>query len=599
MSKPLIIVFLFAVNIGLAQPGHENMPVSQRPEQAWWNLLHYVIDISPDYASKSLIGTNSIKFRALSAGQVLQLDLQQPMSIYSVIWKKDTLQLERKGDAYIVRFPEEIKVNELVTITVSFGGQPKVAVHPPWDGGWIWSKDKMGRPWMSLACESPGAKLWLPCKNVLYDEPDSGVDLNITVPDTLVGVGNGRLVKQTRHGDGTATFSWSVSNPINNYNICPYIGKYVTWHHNYAGLKGNLDCDYWVLDYNYEKAARHLTEVDTMLDCFEDWMGPYPFYQDSYKVVESPMLGMEHQSAIAYGNGFENGYGNKNLSGTQWGSKWDFVLIHESGHEWFGNSITSNSYIDSWIHEGFTKYLETLYTTYLCGNAAGDEYTKGIWKRIKNDAPVIGSGSSDEYNKGCALLHMIRQIVGDTSFKKILHDLNTSFFHQTVNTDQILHCMNRSAARDFSTLFAQYLTTTRIPALEYYFEGESLWYHWTNCVNGFNMPVKVAIGDGDEFFIAPETQWKKTSISQALTKRLHINSNFYVSALERMPSGASVSVFNPFSHRHEYLPDRTGGTAIAPVYTGALFFKRQSQRSIEEQLRDDLAFSDLEQSNLF
>ena len=534
--KKVVFLCIITIHSAFAQPGHETMPVSTLPERAWWNLLHYTIDIRPDYSSKSLTGTNDIEFRAISSGQVLQLDLMQPMSIQSVTWNGRSLPFERKDDAYLVRFPREIKANELTMITVVFEGKPKEAVKPPWDGGWIWSKDKLGRPWMSLACESPGAMIWMPCKNVLYDEPDSGINLNITVPDTLVAVGNGRLISKSKDTDGTVTYEWCVRNPINNYDICPYIGKYVTWRHEYPGLKGALDCDYWVLDYNREKAGNHLKEVDTMLHCFEEWMGPYPFYQDGYKVVEAPMAGMEHQSAIAYGNGFEDGYLGKNLSGTPWGLKWDFILIHESGHEWFGNSITSSSYVDGWIHEGFTKYLETIYTTWLFGTEAGNEYMLGIWKRIKNDQPIIGSGSSDEYNKGAALLHMVRQIVGDTLFKKILHDLNTTFYHQTVNTAQILECMNRMARRDFSPMFTQYLTTTQVPTLEYRFEGFRLLYRWINCVPGFNMPVKVALGTYGDFFITPMTRWQGLSILDTSSPRtLHVNSNFYVTTREGQP----------------------------------------------------------------
>ena len=536
MKKGLLIILcVITIYSAFAQPGHETIPASALPEQTWWNLLHYTIDIRPDFESKSLTGINYIEFRAIRPGKVLQLDLMQPLSIRWMTWNGSPLSFERKDDVCLVRFPKEIKANEVITVAVAFEGKPKEAVHPPWDGGWIWAKDKLGRPWMSLACESPGAMIWMPCKNVSYDEPDSGINLNITVPDILVGVGNGRLVKKSRHKDGTMTYEWRVRNPINDYDICAYIGEYVTWHHEYPGLKGTLDCDYWVLDYNRAKAGSHLKEVDTMLHCFEEWMGPYPFYQDSYKVVEAPMTGMEHQSAIAYGNGFEDGYLGKNLSGTSWGLKWDFILVHESGHEWFGNSITANSYVDGWIHEGFTKYLETIYTGWLFGVEAGNEYMLGIWKRIKNDQPILGSGSSDEYNKGAALLHMIRQIVGDTLFKKILHDLNKTFYHQTVNTDQILNCMNRTAGKDFSSLFTQYLTTTQVPVLEYRFERDSLLYRWINCVPGFNMPVKVAVGSDSDLLITPLSHWQQLPLSDTSPKTLRVNSNFYVTVKEGQP----------------------------------------------------------------
>jgi aminopeptidase N len=436
----------------------------------------------------------------------------------------------------LVKFPATIQANEEQMIIVHFNGHPKEAIKPPWDAGWIFAKDKKGRPWMSLACEGTGAAIWLPCKNTLYDEPDNGVAINITVPDTLVGVANGRLIKTTRNEKGTTTYHWVVKNPINGYDICPYIGKYVSWHHNYPGLKSKLDCDYWVLDYNLAKSKTHFAQIDTFLHCFEEWLGPYPFYEDSYKVVESPMLGMEHQSGIAYGNDFQNGYIKGNLSGTSWGLNWDFILVHESGHEWFGNSVTAASGADSWIHEGFTKYLETIYTEYLNGKEAGNEYTRGIWKRIKNDAPIIGSGSSDEYNKGCALLHMIRQIVGDSLFKRALHDLQRTFYHQTITTDQVLRCMSSSCKMDLSRLFAQYLRTVQVPELQYFFSNKTLHYQWMNCVEGFDMPVRVSLKGKTGFFITPGTQWKQRAIAGSSDEELTIDGNFYVGSRKTAPA---------------------------------------------------------------
>lgn len=513
--------------VALAQPGHENMPDFTVPEQAWWNVLHYSISVRPDFPTRTLSGTNAIEFRALKPGQELLLDLSAPMIIRSVRWRGKLLRVFPKADGALIRFPRLIATGELVTIDVAFEGHPKEAVNPPWDGGWIWKKDSLGRPWMSLADESPGGMLWLPCKNASYDEPDSGVTLSITVPDTLVGVGNGRLLGRHSSTAGSSTWEWAVTNPINNYDICPYVGKYVTWHHDYRGLKGNLDCDYWVLDYNREKAERHLRDVDTLLACFEYWMGPYPFYADSYKVVESLMAGMEHQSGIAYGNGFEDGYRGKNLSGTPWGLRWDFILVHESGHEWFGNSISANSWQHSWVHEGFTKYLETLYTGWLFGMEAGNDYTLGIWKRIKNDQPIIASGTSDEYNKGCAMLHMIRQIVGDSAFRRCLHELNTRFYHSTVNTDEVLTSVNQSTGRDFTAVFNQYLKTIQVPVLEYRVVGDSLAYRWANCLKGFAMPVKVSAAGDPRFLITPREQWQKVRWPGG---ELIVDRNFYVSA---------------------------------------------------------------------
>ena len=506
----------------------ENMPADTPENYRWWNLLHYTINITPDYNSKFVSGTNAIQFRALQIGHAMQIDLQRPMVIKAIKWKSTSLVFKRDGDSYLVNFPRVIKKGETQTVIVQFEGNPHVANRPPWDNGWIWATDKKGRPWMSIACEGSGAAIWLPCKNLLYDEPDSGVSFSITVPDTLVAVANGRIQRRLMNKKGTATYTWNVVNPINHYNIIPYIGKYVTWHENYAGLKGNLDCDYWVLDYNKVKAKKHFKQTDTMLNCFESWLGPYPFYEDSYKLVEAPMLGMEHQSAIAYGNEFENGYSGKNLSGTEWGLKWDFILIHESGHEWFGNSITSNGGGDSWIHEGFTKYLETLYTDYLYGKEAGNDYAIGIWKRIKNDEPVLGTGTSDAYNKGSAMLHMIRQIIGDISFKEMLQGLNKRFYHQTVNTSQLLDFINQITQHDFTRVINQYLGTTQIPVLEYFVEGTVFKYRWTNCVEHFDMPLKISFNSQDFEFIYPGVDWKEIPVKQPGPVTLTVDRNFYV-----------------------------------------------------------------------
>ncbi len=518
-----------------AQPGHENIPANVPAEQKWWNLLHYTIDLKPDYASKFITGSNAITFRALETGNVMEVSLIEPLKVTAVSWHNKPLIYQKKTSDYFISFPGNIKKGDTATVTIVFEGKPIVANRPPWDNGWIWATDKKGRPWMSIACEGYGAAAWLPCKNVLYDEPDSGVLFSITVPDTLVAVANGRLQKQANNHNGTSTYTWKVVNPINNYDIIPYIGKYVTWHNDYAGLKGKLDRDYWVLDYNLDKAKKHLQQTDTLLRCLEYWCGPYPFYEDGYKIVEAPMVGMEHQSAIAYGNGFENGYSGKNLSGTQWGLKWDFVLMHETGHEWFGNSITASNDGESWIHEGFTKYLETIYTTYLYGTEAGNDYTLGIWKRIVNDVPVLGSGSQDAYNKGCAMLHAIRQIVGDTVFRGLLTGLNKEFYHSTVSTPQILRYMNAYTKKDLSKLVDQYLTTTKIPVLEYFFKNDTFNYRWVNCVNDFNMPVKASFSKQKGVFIYPTTAWKTMPADNRLQHIFIIDPNFYVQVKEVKP----------------------------------------------------------------
>jgi aminopeptidase N len=489
------------------------------PERAWWNVIHYDIHVTPDYAKKSIKGMTGIRWQALASGKVMQIDLQEPMRILSIHWRNSTLKYKREGNAFHVYLHKTVKKGSIETLTVNFEGTPRAAIRPPWDGGWIWAKDSLGRPWMSVACQGLGASVWYPCKDHQSDEPDSGATLSITVPDTLVAVGNGRLLGKSASAGGMTTYSWNVVNPINNYDIIPYIGKYVSWHEDYPGEKGKLDCDFWVLDYELEKAKEQFKQADSMLHCFESWMGPYPFYEDGYKLVQAPHLGMEHQSAVAYGNHFANGYLGRDLSGSGWGLKWDFIIVHESGHEWFGNSITSNDLADMWIHEGFTNYSETLYTTCQDGVEAGNDYVIGTRKNIRNDKPIIGAygvnneGSGDMYYKGGNMLHMIRQMLGDEGYKGLLHGLGATFYHKTVTTQQIEGYISQYAKKDLSKVFDQYLRTTKIPVLEYKMNSATLLsYHWTNCVKGFDMPVRVTVAGQKEQWIVPTEDWKTLSL---------------------------------------------------------------------------------------
>jgi len=415
--------------------------------------------------------------------------------------------------------------------TIDVNGKPQEAVRPPWDGGWIWKKDEQGNPWMSVACQGLGASVWYPCKDHQSDEPDNGASLSITIDSSLVAVGNGRL-KEKKSNDGTATWTWEVKDPINNYNIIPYIGKYVTWHEDYNGEKGNLDCDYWVLDYDLEKAKKQFTQVDDMLKCFEYWMGPYPFHEDGYKLVETPHLGMEHQSAVAYGNKFMNGYLGRDLSGSGWGNNWDYIIVHESGHEWFANNITSNDIADMWIHEGITDYSETLFVQCKSGKDAANAYTQGLRRTIRNDKPIIGpygvnqEGSGDMYNKGNNIMHMVRQVIdNDSTFRNILRGLNETFYHKTVDSKDIENYIIKRSGKDLSKLFDQYLRTTQVPALEYKIEGEKLLYRWTNCISGFNMPVKLANPDQ---WLSPGTDWKETRLTAAMKNDFQVDNNFYI-----------------------------------------------------------------------
>jgi aminopeptidase N len=525
MSRKLLLLAAFSLLAGfyaqaqLLTPKRtytraDTLRGSVTPERAWWNLLKYDLQVTPDYDKKSLTGENAITFQATTEGQTMQIDLQEPMNLLAATWGKKALTFTREGNVFYLHWPKPIKAGSIETVRLKYAGTPRVAVRPPWDGGWIWTKDQQGRPWMSVADEGLGASAWFPCKDHLADEPDSGVTLAITVPDSLIGIGNGRLREKKANGNGTTTYTWVVTSPINSYDIIPYIGKYVNWSEQYAGLKGKLDCNFWVLDYNLEKAKPQFKQVDTMLAALEYWLGPYPFYEDGYKLVEASHLGMEHQSNVAYGNHFENGYLGRDLSGTGWGLKWDFIIVHESGHEWFGNSITDKDAADMWVHEGFTNYSETLYTTYLYGVEAGNDYVIGTRKNITNNGTIIGDydvnkeGSGDMYYKGGNMLHMIRQIIGDSAYRGMMHGLNRDFYHQTVTSQQVEQYMSQYAHKDFSKIFDQYLRTTKIPVLVFETNGDLVSYKWGNCVKGFNMPLKVFVGGLPEQWITPTEDWQ-------------------------------------------------------------------------------------------
>ncbi|HRB23791.1 MAG TPA: M1 family metallopeptidase, partial [Ferruginibacter sp.] len=415
------------------------------------------------------------------------------------------------------------------SVTVYYHGKPREAKMPPWDGGWIWKKDRMGRPWMSVACQGLGASVWYPCKDHQSDEPDNGAVLNITVPDSLKAVGNGRLMQQSAHYNSSTTYSWQVVNPINNYNIVPYIGKYVHFGEQYNGLKGKLDMDYWVLDYDMDSAKKQFVQAPEMMKAFEYWFGPYPFYEDGYKLVQSPHLGMEHQSAIAYGNRFKNGYLGRDLSGTGWGLKWDFIIIHESGHEWFANNITTADIADMWVHEGFTNYSETLFTGYYYGTQAGNEYNIGSRKGIQNDISIIGAygvnseGSGDMYPKASAMIHMIRQIMkNDKKFRKLLMSLNKDFYHKIVTSAQIENYISQFAKKDFSIIYDQYLRTIQVPVLEYKLQNNLLHYRYQNCVAGFNMPLKIKNSNG---WLKPTEEWQTKKYKK---REFAVDENFYI-----------------------------------------------------------------------
>ena len=513
---------------------------SNGPGRDWWDVMAYKIQVTPNYNTKSILGSTEIVFKVTkeSPNCLMQIDLQQPLVIDSVFLNgKKISKINREGNIYWIDFEKQKFIPfgsggmELVyRLRISYHGNPIVAKRPPWDGGWIFTKDAKGRPWMSVACQGLGASVWYPCKDYQGDEPDDGAIVTMRVPDTLVAVSNGKPVfdaplRQER---------WLIKNPINTYNIIPYMGKYVNWKEIYDGEKGKLECNYWVLDYNLAKAKEQFKQASQTLKAFEHWFGPYPFYEDGFKLIEAPHLGMEHQSAVAYGNGFQNGYRGRDLSGSGWGLKWDFIIVHEVGHEWFGNNITTKDIADMWVHEGFTNYSETLFTEYYYGKEAGSDYCIGTRKLIQNDQPIIGpygvnkEGSGDMYYKGGNMIHTIRQVINDDEkFRSILRGLNSTFYHKTVTTKDVEDYISEQSGKDVSKIFDQYLRTTKIPVLEYRFTGDNMYYRWSNCVTGFTMPVKLAGTNGD--WLKATEGWKTGAVAADILKDgLKIDRNFYI-----------------------------------------------------------------------
>ena len=514
------------------------------PERAWWNVLRYDITVKPDYNNKTIAGKNEITYAVVKDNNavMMQIDLKAPLLIDSILLHSaNKLSFSQEGNVWHIKVPAQRKTTEH-TVSIFYSGKVHEAVRPPWDGGWTWTKDSLGRPWMTVTCQGLGASIWYPCKDHQSDEPDKGASLTMTVPDTLVAIANGRLQLRKDNHDGTATYKWAVTNPISNYCIIPYIGKYVNFKEEYSGENGKLDLNYWVLDYNLEKAKSYMPpEVHNMLKAFEHWFGPYPFYEDGYQLIETSHTGMEHQSAVSYGNWYKPGYRGRDGSGTGWGMKWDFIIIHESGHEWFGNNITTNDLADMWVHEGFTNYSETLFIDYIFDHNAADAYNAGIRRGIRNDRPVIAKydvndqGSGDMYPKPSNMLHAIRHgLDNDELFRSILRGLNKNFYHKTVTTQQVEKYISEKAKFNYSKVFDQYLRTVQVPVFEFYFNKDKrkLFYRYTNCVKGFNLPLTLK-GSNTKLKIIPSQEWKNLLLGEnesVLFDKAAIEKMYYVTA---------------------------------------------------------------------
>ena len=500
------------------------------PERIWWDVTHYHLEVKVDPDNKYISGTNTIQYEVLKSHNVMQIDLQTPLNLTKATQFGEELQIKHDGNAHFITLKASQKVGVTNSIKLYYEGYPKEAVRAPWDGGFSWKKDENNKHFVATSCQGLGASVWWPNKDHMYDEVNS-MDMYVTIPKGLMNVSNGRLKSIVENNDNTITTHWYVVNPINNYGVNINIGDYVHFSEVFKGEKGDLDMDYYVLRDNLEKAKEHFKDAPKMMKAFEHWFGPYPFYEDGFKLVEVPYLGMEHQSSITYGNKYKKGYLGNDLSKTGWGLKFDFIIIHEAGHEWFANNITYKDIADMWIHEGFTAYSEGLYLEYHYNKQAGDEYTVGKGKDINNDRPIIGyynvnkGGSGDMYNKGAYMLHTLRQLIdNDEKWRMILRGLNKTFYHQTVTTKQVEDFLSKETGIDLTKFFNQYVRDVRIPTIEYEIKNDVLKFRYTNIIENFDMPIKIHI-NGSEKWLFPKAEWQTMSTK---ADDIKIDDNFLV-----------------------------------------------------------------------
>jgi len=539
MNRFLLASFFLLCSLAMAQNNlgytqDEFLRGSITPEREWWDLTFYHLDIEVKPNEKYIEGKNTIRYRVLTEQEIMQIDLQPPLTIKKITQEGQELSYKKEGEnVYRVLLAKPQKVGVENEIVVHYSGNPKEAIRAPWDGGFSWKKDGNGKHFVATSCQGLGASIWWPNKDHMYDEVDS-MAISVTVPKDLFNVSNGRLIG-TEETETTRTTHWYVDSPINNYGVNVNIGDYVHFSEKYQGEKGELDLDYWVLKENLDKAKEQFKQTKPMMEAFEHWFGPYPFYEDSFKLVEVPYLGMEHQSSVTYGNGYQNGYRGTDLSDSGWGLKFDFIIIHEAGHEWFANSITYKDIADMWIHESFTAYSENLFLDYHYGPKAASEYVIGTRKRILNDRPIIGRynlnrrGSGDMYYKGANMLHTLRQLIeDDEKWREILRKMNRVFYHQTVNSQQVENFLSKETGKDLSAFFDQYLRTADIPLLEYTLDGKKLSYRYTNVVDDFDMPVRVFV-NGKVHWLFPKrnSEWKE-EVWEA--DELTIDANFLISS---------------------------------------------------------------------
>ena len=477
------------------------------PYRANNDLLSYNLDIRVDPEKKFISGTNAIRFRMLKDDTRIQLDLAEPLAVDKILFKAKELRFTRELGAVFVDFPETLRRGGDYSIDFHYSGHPKETGR---FGGIAFRKDPAGRHWINTACQGIGASIWWPNKDQQRDEVEN-MRLSVSIPNDLVDVSNGKFMGKTDLGDGYTRWDWSIQYPINNYSVSLNIGKYEHFTDTAAGMT----LDFWALPENLEKAKRQFAQARSMIECFDKYFGEYPFKRDGYKLIEAPYSGMEHQSAVTYGNRFANGYLERDWTGVGVSTKFDFIIIHESAHEWFGNSVTASDVADEWIHEGWGTYLENVYVEHMFGYDDALRYVNGYKSKVRNREPVVTTPgvnrtpSQDMYFKGALFIHTLRSVIADDSrWWPLLRGFYQRFKYRNITTDDVVSYFNEKTGRNLTPLFDQYLRHADVPTLDLVFlEGGQLMYRWHADVDAFAMPIKVGRKDHWQT-ITPTTAWQ-------------------------------------------------------------------------------------------
>ena len=528
LSFVFMLVFAFKNSFAFSQNSDSG---NDHSRMICYDILSYDLNLEIDIKKRYIKGSNTINYSVDENFTQIQISLFQNLSIDSIVFESKNLKFTRDSNDVVIHFPSLQTKGLKSNISIFYQGQPQEARNAPWDGGFVWRKDTLGNPWVGVACQNEGGSLWWPCKNALHDKPEFAT-MSFTVPDHLFCISNGNLIKEEPVKNGRKKFTWAVSYPINHYNITVNIGNYSHFSENYERADGcSFPLDYYVLSYNLEKAREHFKQVPKILKAYEHFFGPYPFERDGYALVETPYWGMEHQSCIAYGNDYKNELVD-----------FDFIIVHETAHEWWGNSLTAYSPQELWVHESFGTYAESLLLEYYYGKPTAIAYLEKQKTKIKNKQPLFNDGDSfviedtDIYYKGSWMLHTLRSVLSnDELWFEIINNLNKEYKYKLAGTDQIIYFIIQAAKSndDLSGIFSQYLGNIKIPLLAFYTKKENgktyLYYKWQNTYSNFKMPVHIELKKKKILKLMPTIEFQKIKIKASQAKDIRVMTElFYV-----------------------------------------------------------------------